>query len=228
METSSGRTETVGADRVVYKAGAVVIHAAREMADWRVSRYRKTAVVLGGQTYFVASRMPLPDGAWRYALTPWPEDDHDQPGNVVHYDETYVLEREAVAHAQRRVDRTAVGLFAASLLLGFLFSPTKLRLNERYAIHPAVVTRRSLLLEYLALICVLSLLVIGGAAAGLAPAFGVAPRDVLAGGLEPLRLAVVAAVLAADAVVRKARLDAGGMRQYGFGEWMFRRLRGDD
>src|SRR5262249_38763211 len=139
--------EAVGSDSLMFKDDRLLVHASCEMPDWKATRYRKTAVVFREQTYFVASRMSLPGGGWRYVLEPWPEDHHDVPGNTVHYDEAYVLERDALHREQRHVEAKAMGLVLLTWLLGFLPSETKLRLNERYAIHPLTVTEKSLFLE---------------------------------------------------------------------------------
>jgi hypothetical protein len=191
------------------------------MPDWKATRYRKTAVVFEERTYFVASRTPLSGGVWRYVLSPWPEDLNDEPGNVVHYDEAYVGEREAGRQAQQRHEKRALGLFFVNSLLGFLFSGVKLRLNERYAIDPIAATRRSVFFEFLVLINLGALLVIGSFASVLSGAYAGRLVEVF-----PLRILLFAAALVAiDAVIRKDRLERGGMRQYGFCEWLFRRLR---
>ncbi len=182
------------------------------MPDWKATRYRKTAVVFEERTYFVASRTALSGGVWRYVLAPWPDDLHDAPGRTIHYGEPYVLERDQTRREQGRLERKAVGLYFLTWLLGFLPSGVKLRLNERYGIHPLVVTGKSLFLEYLAFINLVVLLVIGG----------------FTGALPILPLLGAAAVVAIDRTVRTARLEKGGMRQYGFGEWIFRRIRDED
>jgi hypothetical protein len=176
-------------------------------------------VVWQERTYFVASQGAVP-GGWRYVLEPWPEDRHEAPGNVVHYDEGYVHERDAL-----RREQEAVGLWMISPLLGFLPSGTKLRLNERYGFHPVVVTERSVLLEHAALLMLLGTLAIFALATGFAPGFGGDARDV--GGPPFFMLFLAAVFLAVDRVVRQHRLLTGSMRQYGFAEWVVRRL-GDD
>jgi len=214
----------VGSDKVLVKDdGSVVIHASCEMPDWKATRYRKTAVVFEERTYFVASRTPLAAGVWRYVLSPWPEDLNEEPGNVVHYDEAYVVEREARRQAQQRHERRASGLFFVNALLGFLYSGVKLRLNERYAIDPIAATRRSVFFEFLVLINLGALLVIGSFATVLSGAYAGRLVEVF-----PLRdLALAALLVAIDAVIRKDRLERGGMRQYGFCEWIFRRIRNE-
>src|SRR6185503_10061668 len=93
----------VGTDKVLVKEdGTVVVHASSPMADWRATRYRKTAVVFEDRTYLVASRTALPGGWFRYVLEPWPEDLHDSPARTVVYGEAYVLEREEKRRGQRR------------------------------------------------------------------------------------------------------------------------------
>jgi hypothetical protein len=194
------------------------------MPEWKATRYRKTAVVYGEQTYAVVSCMRLPAGGCRYVLEPWSPDDHDAPGNTVHYGETYVLERDALRREQSRLEKKALGLFLVTWLLGFLYSETKLRLNERYAIHPVRITLASLFIEYLAFIGLMVLLVILGAAGGLGPAFGASSQRVVGGLLQPLPLILGIAVLAPDLVIRRSRAGTGAMTQYGLYEWAFRRL----
>jgi hypothetical protein len=223
------RTRAIGTDKVLVKDdGAVVVHASSPMPDWRATRYRKTAVVFEDRTYFVATRTTLPGGWCRYLLQPWPEDLHDSPARTVLYDEAYVLEREERRRAQQKHEVRAVGLFAVAWLLGFLPSGLKLRLNERYAIDPGTATRQSLFIQYLVALGLLTVFAIGFVAGALGPAFGApsgaASGAVFTGLFRPTRLLLTVVVLALDATIRTDRLQRGSMRQYGFGEWIFRRL----
>jgi hypothetical protein len=214
--------ETVGSDRFVVKGDTVVLYAACRMLDWKTTRYRKTAVVWRDRTYFVESQGPVTGAGWRYVLAPWPEDLHDTPGRVVHYDARYVQERDALRREQQALERSAVGLWAISPLLGFLPSRVKLRLNERYGFHPVTVTDRSLLLEYAILVVLLGAFVIFAMASGLAPVYGADGRRV--GGPSLVGLFLAAAFLAVDRIVRYDRLLTASMQQYGLGEWLVRRL----
>jgi len=224
MASAEHRGEAVGSDALLFKDGRLIVHSSCEMPEWKATRYRKTAVVFNERTYAVVSRLRLPAGGCRYVLEPWSPDDHDAPGNTVHYGEAYVLERDALRREQLRLEKKAVGLFFVTWLLGFLYSETKLRLNERYAIHPVAVTEHSLFIEYLALIGLMVLLAILGASAGLGPAFGASSQRVVGGLLQPLPLLLGIAVLGPDLVIRRSRAGTGAMTQYGFYEWAFRRL----
>src|SRR5688572_9394437 len=122
----------IGSDTVSLRGTTVVIDAACEMPEWKAAAYRRTAIVIGQHTYFVATTERLPQGAWRYVLAPWPENHHDMPGNVVKYDPAYVKARDQARREQDKIEKKAVGLWAVSPFLGFPPSGTKLRLNERY------------------------------------------------------------------------------------------------
>lgn len=198
----------MGSDRVLPKGDAIVVEAACEMPEWKVTRYRKAAVVFEERVYFVAARTALRRGAWRYVLEPWPEDLHDRPGATIYYDEAYVRARDEARSEQARVGRKAIGLLFVAWLLGFLFSGVKLRLNERYGIDPITATEQSVFIQR-PLFLGLSALLMFSAIAGILPVL-------------PLLATVV--VVLVDLVVRSDRLLRGGLRQYGFCEWMFRRL----
>jgi hypothetical protein len=204
----------VGVDRVLSTDdGALVVHAAHEMPDWRITRYRKAAVVYREQVYFIEAKTPLPAGGCRYLLKPWPHDANDPAGLTIHYDQDYVRERDALRLRQAQLEGEAGVLLLLTPLLGFLPSTVKLRLNDRYGIHPLEITTYSVFIEAMVGLCAAVIIVID-LFTGIygAHAFVGLMRGVVA----------VLCVAAVDGSVRYHVVLGGGMRQYGFGEWIFR------
>jgi hypothetical protein len=202
---------TIGSDTVSLQGMTVVIEAACEMPEWRATRYRRTAVRIGAHTYFVSSKDRRPGGACRYVLEPWPEDHHDMPGNVVQYDPVYVKERDLRRREQARREKEAFGLWVVRLLLGFLPSGVKHRLNERYGFHPLTVTEQSLFIQRFVLIGLMGLFMIH-MFTGVLGAKGLP----LLGGI---------ALIGVDLVVRTGQALTASLDQYGFGEWIVRRYK---
>jgi hypothetical protein len=201
----------IGSDTVTLRGTTVVIDAACEMPEWKATTYRRSAIVIGQRTYFVSLKEPLPEGAWRYVLEPWPEDHKDMPGNVVHYDPAYVKERDLRRREQAQREKEAVGLWMVRPFLGFLFSGSKLRLNERYGFHPLTVTEQSLFVQKFVLIALLGLMTI----------------HMFTGVLGGLGFVLLGALLflVLDLVVRMGQAGTASMEQYGFGEWIVRRFK---
>jgi hypothetical protein len=195
-------------DVIVVADDRVVIKTSSAMEDWRATRYRRTAIVFRGRTYYVES-VHSRGGRWEYHLALWSEGLHDAPSRVIYYDESYVLEREARRASESRHEVRAAFLYPIAPLLGFLPSAAKLALNDRYGWHPLTVTNWSLLVEYVGLLWVSFLLI-----------FRQGWPDFIAGVLW-----VLAGTLLVDLVARHSTALGGGMRQYGFLEWLFKRAR---
>ena len=201
----NGRTEAVGGDAVRFRGRAVVIESAADMPDWDFRDYRRTAILFRGQTYFVAEKRLLADGAYQYVLEPWGAL-VDMPGRTVTYDEGYAAARDGASRHEKRRDRASAALFFVSPLLGLLPARAKLSLNDRYAFDPPTVTRQSLFLERIAVYCLFTLIVLGNVAR--------LPSPWLAG------LIVLAVAVYVDMIMRTGPADGGEQEQPGFWEWV--------
>lgn len=180
------------------------------MPAWQVRRYRRTAVYWEGLRWVVVAHEAERGGRHRYELRRWPEEDREEPGAVVRYDEACVEERERLRRLRRRSGLTAFVAKPLLPLIGFLPARTKLALSPWTGVHPVRAARASLFVEFLLLVLSGASQVIHvGTAGALTPEFR---------WLVPAML-----VLGIDAAVRYGPASENGMHQPGFLEWIFRR-----
>lgn len=136
-----------GGDRVVAIGDRLEVWSSRENDGWRPRKHRKIAIVIDDVRHTIVSMRS--EGAHVvYGLERWEPTAAEIPGDEVIYDEAYVVAREQTAASVRGRERTSTILSLASPFVGFLWSRTKRRLHERYGIHPARATRRSMDLQF--------------------------------------------------------------------------------
>ena len=205
---------TYGSDKIKLEENNLIIVSPVDMEDWRVTQYRKLEVVFQERSYCLVSKKRRDDRRWYYELEPWPEDMGMFPGRTILYDLDYVQDRDK----SRRLGRVfgGVGLFLLPLkpLLGLLWSNTKLKLNDRFGVHPLSATNQSLFLEFF--------LGFGGMVFMLIMLFAsslgkqvVVPVHML------LYILFGVAIVTLDAIMRWGKALRGVMTQYGFYEWLF-------
>lgn len=176
-----------------------------DMPDWEFRQYRRTAIVVRGERYFVAEKRLLADGSYRYVLEPW-VDGADVPGRTINYDVGYVAERDAAARTNARRDRVSRALFFVGPLLGLLPARAKLALDDRYGFDPQTVTRQSLFVQRIFFYCLAAFLVVGGLARAL--------------GRWEAPLLVFTVAVFADLIMRLGPAENGEPEQPGFFEWI--------
>lgn len=209
----------VGRDWVLPDGDDVIVVAARELSEWRVTKYRKTAVVFDGRIWYVADYEP-PAGrrtdpkhglGHRYRLVSWPGELHDLPARKIVYDADFTAARDndyrsAVRQAGRRI--VFVPFYP---VLGLLPAGVKHWLEERCGVRSVTATRQSLRLEYV------SALVFGGS---------IVPTlifdDPLGIGLALPAVLGLGSLL--DFIMRWDRSADEHPLQYGAFEWLFRKL----
>jgi hypothetical protein len=143
---------TVGSDRVQRAGLALTIFSRIDMDDLQVRHYRRVAVWVDGLRYTVAGRAAAGNGAIRYRLEPWPPDDADPPGTEVIYDRGYVEERDRLHSTRGRNVVISRLLLPVHPFLGFLWFPTKERLQLSLGVEPGRITGQGLFLQYLAIL----------------------------------------------------------------------------
>lgn len=195
----------VGSDRVSLLGEAVLVESTSPIPDWKVTRYRRTAIVYEERAYFVAAGGETPDGVHVYLLEPWPDDLHDRPRTALHYDAAFARTRDAHRQRAAQSSRATAALAILGPLVGFLPRRLKLSWHERYGLDPLVATRQSVFLEYLAMLGSGTLSVIGL----FTMAFG--------GALPWLLLACL--VLGTDWLARSHSVATDSLDQPGFYEW---------
>src|SRR5437867_2993898 len=124
MDASHG-VQNLGPDRVQQRGEQLIVQTGRDMDDWAVRDYRKTAILFEGKRYFIARKQVLSARRISYFLEPWPERSNEMPGRTISYDLNYVQERERTLQLVQRLAWQRYLLFPLLPLIGFLFSPTK-------------------------------------------------------------------------------------------------------
>jgi len=198
----------MGRDRVQRAGTSLTIISTVDMPEWEVREFRRVAVWFGGTRYELSGRSRGGAGRIHYRLDPWPDDPTERPGAEVFYDRDYVAQRDRLLEVRRRLGVAGALLLPVHPLLGFLWYPTKERLQLTLGVEPDRVTRWSLFLEYLVL------LVLG--------ALNIIARHAPLGLTDGL-LVVFILVLVPDAIMRWS-LGHDGFPA-GFYEWLVRRRR---
>lgn len=199
----------IGRDRVVVGEDRLVVDAAVDMPDWEVRNYRRMRHIFQGQSYFLSRRMPKPGGRVVYILEHWPDDDDDQAGGTIVYDEDYVRARDRGRRRYVAAELTIPFLIWFYPLLGLLPGRLKYYLRERVGLHPENSSFASILFEFVA----------GVSAIGMNPALARIPE------LSPHRgkIALAGLVLVVDSIARYHKRLAEDPYPYGFYEWLLGR-----
>ena len=213
------RFETFGPDRVEIHETRVVIHSPVDMDRWEVVEYRKPLIRFDGRTWTLADKHLDSDGSIRYELVPWEPAVFELHGHELQYGPEMVEARERELRRDSRLALESSVLRLLSPLAGFLFARTKGRLEDRLGMAASTMTWRSLILQYLVIICALTYVTIGVHSTIshwlLMGVFGEALGGVSA-------MATLAAVLLPDAIIRWSRLLGEDRSPPGFYEWLWR------
>ncbi len=208
-------TTQVGSDKLILMEDRVFVETSTEMPDWKATRYRRTAVVIQGVPYEVDKVSKLSGARYRYRLLPWSGGELDIPRKTIHYDIHYVTRRDKL---QRELTfRTGAGsrLRFLGVLLGFLPSRWKARLQEQYGLNPESMTRLSIYME--------GFLALSAAVLSIIEAFGGALGSAMGGGASSgngfFMLLLISILFAVDAGMRYGSVfDERGCP--GFLEWV--------
>lgn len=215
-----GQTRVCGSDRIVQKEGRLLVYTTVEMPDWYVSNYRRNAVVVDEQTYFIAIKENFDRRTIRYTLEPWSESSTDMPGKTIHYNEEYVRTRDLAIKDLRQRELIFWFLRFLKPLIGLLPSGLKIRIEAQYGISPRTATFFSLWLELIAFFA-------AGTVVLIASFGGLRSEAVLADSLFgslPVLIPFTLFLLF-EAAVRYSSYLSHTHSPYGFCEWIFHRHR---
>ncbi len=203
-----------GPDKIFFEDDNLNIVSPVDMDDWVITKYRRLVIGFRDCDYYLVSKEKGEDRLYYYLLKPWSDNKGDIPGRKISYDQEYVLEREKYRRLSRIYGGIAIALIPLIPVLGFLWSRTKLRLNDRFGFHPLSVTNLSIIIEVL--------LGLGSLAFFLIMSLGmsIGGRQVLSI-KAMISLPIIAFVFILDAMMRYGRALRGMMEQYGFYEWLF-------
>ncbi len=135
-----------GADHLIFQEDGATVWTPREMPDWEVKNLRPTKIVIQNRDYVIAAKhVAIESTKVMYRLEPW-GNRVDIPGRIICYDEQYVTQREADYKDQRRRERASALSFAYPLI-GFAWTSTKDKLEEKYGICPVRATKWSVAFE---------------------------------------------------------------------------------
>lgn len=138
----------IGTDSVSREPERLFIHAAEPM-DLPIREFCKVPVYFQGQKYYVRSRQ-AGERPYKvvYELLPWPPELREASTRQVFYDESYVLERDALAAARRRHERIHLILLPLYPLLGLCWSRFKNRVLVPWGFEPGSITKASVFLTF--------------------------------------------------------------------------------
>jgi hypothetical protein len=189
------------------RGNKAIIRAPWALEEWRVSKYRRTAILVDDHRYYIAEASHLGDAGWEYVLAPWPDDPADVPARTVVYDRAYLERQRRLRQDRIRQDRLGVVVLLATPIAGFLTHATKLRLQEAIGLDPLRATRCSLIVEYFLLLDCAALAIIAAFSGDLSERYWTL-------------LLVLTAFLAADLLARHRSASGLDDRFLGLGEWL--------
>jgi hypothetical protein len=190
--------ERFGVDTLVWEGARLIVRSPREMPGWRVGKNRRTAVHFRGRRYAVVA-VYQEIAKHEYTLELWPERAHELPARDIHYDESYIREREDEARMRETTRRQSFGLIPLWPFLGFLPIRWKAALHLRFGVEIAGATRISLLLQLVVVMLLIVFLTITPPAPYELPVF---------------------LVLFIDLVIRGSIAFDESFPAFGFFEWM--------
>lgn len=202
---SANQSLWIGPDQVFIEDDAIVILARHEIRDWQVREFARQAIFLQGNKYFLRRRVRVrPPFAFRYELSPWPEDYREPLRESFVYDEAFVRERDR--HAGREQVHIVVWyiLVPLSPLLGLCWSRFKERVLQPAGFPAISITSASTMFTFL-----------------VAIAYGIWLGYL---GGWTVRGCVLWLVLLLDCGVRYGQVIRGDDVPDGFLEWAFRPL----
>lgn len=212
----------VGSDHIVFKDGRLIIHTRADMPDWQVRSFRRPRIIFEDQDYYIVQKDNPSGSEFRYFLEPWSEHFDDLPGKTVRYDEEYVRQRDSTLRAERKAENVSIVLLIFKPFIGFLFSDTKRRIEQRYGITSKSATTFSIYLEGFAALTLFVLFTISVLVGLLGPIF--AGQEISL--FKNTYLAAAILILLPDLVARYSKSLKEEFSPPGFYEWMIRRRGG--
>ena len=201
-----------GTDSIRRDGDRLVVYSPEPMPEWRVGRYRRTAIRVQGQRYAVIAARPAVAGH-EYVLELWPPVPNELASQEIVYDDAYVRARQEDVRELRWRRRQAWAIAPAWPVLGFLPRSIKTTLQLRVGFEPVAGTRRSVILELVlfVLLCVFT---------WFRAMNGVDWLTMKVGGGGELRDALVGIAILADLGFRASILFDDDYVPYGFWEWV--------
>jgi hypothetical protein len=202
----------VAGDSVRLDDNRIVIVSPEPMPDWKVGRYRRTAIHFRGTRYAVVGTRPVL-GGHEYVLEPWPARPNELASQEIVYDDAYVRERQDQAEAVREQKRQFWMILPAWPFFGFLPRSVKVKLRSRFGFELVGGTLLSVLVELVALVFLTVFTVVRGAT-------GLDWLTMKIGGGGEVRDLVLFVALVVDTAIRSGVFFDDEYPPYGFWEWI--------
>lgn len=139
----------VASDTLLRKGDQLIVCSKADMNEWQIQQTRKTIIRIEGEDWCLVGRHSTPAKEIRYQLEPWVDFAKEIPGRRIVYDENYVRARDEAAQSARLDFWVNPILCHARLLIGFLPSTVKARIERRFGIPARSATFISLIAELL-------------------------------------------------------------------------------
>jgi hypothetical protein len=203
--------QIVGTDRMMRRGEQMIIQTAVDADDWRIGVGRKTAILIGDEVWCLAGKEISPAGGVRYVLDPWPEYMNQIPGRRIRYDVAYVQTRNEAEKVRKVLERGYKWLIHFRMFIGFLPSPIKLEIENRFGVPARNASFISIMIEFFLFFMIGAVVQIFGMAGALSgSSFDFVPL-----------FALIAFTLIVDFAVRYDSYWRGDHSPWGFLEWVF-------
>jgi hypothetical protein len=137
----------IGEDRIVCKGENLLVCSKFDMEEWQVQELRKTGIYINDELWHLAGKQTA-EKEIRYLLAPWPEYHKEIPGRIIRYNEDYVKARDAAEKKKQIEEGVGPILYHFRVIIGFLPSGLKSRLESDFGVPARNATLLSIILEF--------------------------------------------------------------------------------
>jgi hypothetical protein len=202
----------VGDDRIIRRGEQLIVCSKVDMDEWQVQNNRKTAIIIDEEVWCLVGKQHTASREIRYFLDPWPEYLRQIPGRRIRYDDGY-LKARAEKERKRKIQAGAGPiLFHLSMLIGFLPSCVKHRIETQFGVPARNATFISIIIEWVLFFALGAILLVFAFGSLLAPSLAI---------YTPLLILMVMPLLL-DLIMRYNSYLREDRNPWGFFEWVFR------
>jgi hypothetical protein len=137
----------VGEDTILRQGEQLIVCSKVDMDEWRVQENRRTAILIDEEVWCLTGKQYTELKEVHYYLDPWPDYMHRIPGKTIRYDYRYAMACKESDRKRKIENRAYPFLYPLRILIGFLPSFIKHRIEEHFGVSAREATIASILFE---------------------------------------------------------------------------------